>query len=624
MNYQEQYYKKFTFNDYYYYKPQNYPLNFDKNALLKNLENYSSKYNIDIYNLKTYLVHYYKKYFNSLIENNKTGFIDYKKYGKIIDIYSPFFDILSKNDFFEKIFSIPIIIKTIEKYQLKNDYCKVFENLNKLNINYSSLKIYIKDYNGDFLKTLNINLNQIRRLTIYQLSDNYENKINYLYCNLEYIFSYKDLVNNLVYLEINLSIKKGYYFDYRYKLDINDMKIINNLKSLEQLILDNFNFIEILNLKLYNLKKLALFNSSNITFAKNSGLSIKELIIHNTVIIQPSTLFNLPKLEICDLDKCRYIKNYYYFSSKKFNGIIDFNSLKNLKILKGNLNDFHIFENSLSESLDKKKIFEKLIKINTLKNIEIIFSELKDRKIIEIEEGSDSVISLYINWNIDYDYDLKIYNFQEKFPNLNELKIHLISYIYDCKTELKINENAKCKINKFSIKTINTKKIEFYCGPYTNLVDISFKLDNEILNLKECFPIFSDKCEIIFKSLTNFKFIFGKKFKKVKNYYLNRSALNYNILNNIYNNIDSMPNLKSFILICVVKEIDLELYEKIIKKLLLLEIINIKLEIQKEWSDTLGEMNNEDELYTIKELKEKFPDLNKYYELNNIYIKKLK
>ena len=254
-----------------------------------------------------------------------------------------------------------------------------------------------------------------------------------------------------------------------------------------------------------------------------------------------------------------------------------------------------------------------------MKNIEIRISESNDIKIIEIEEGSNSVVSLYINLDFKFNYDFC--NLLDKFPNLNELKFHSNK---DYNTELQIKENLICKINKFSIKTINTNKITFYCGPYENLVDISFKLDNEILNIKDCFPIFSDKCKIIFKSLTKFKFIYGKNFKKTYEYFINERILNYNILNNIYNNIDSMPNLKSFTLICVVKEIDLKFYEKIIKKLLLLEIINIKLEIQKEWADTLGEMNTVDELYSIKEFKEIFPDLNNYYELKHINIKKLK
>ena len=61
---------------------------------------------------------------------------------------------------------------------------------------------------------------------------------------------------------------------------------------------------------------------------------------------------------------------------------------------------------------------------------------------------------------------------------------------------------------------------------------------------KNNFPIFNDNCKIIFKSLKSFCFTSEGCYR-----------FDFNILNNIYNNMDFMPNLKSMTLKCKHKDI---------------------------------------------------------------------
>ena len=90
--------------------------------------------------------------------------IYYKKYKILIDIYSPFFEELSKTENFNEIFSISILSRNIiNKYNLKNDYINFFD-INK----YSPFKIYFWE-KEDFcnIDELNINNDYLNDLIIY-------------------------------------------------------------------------------------------------------------------------------------------------------------------------------------------------------------------------------------------------------------------------------------------------------------------------------------------------------------------------------------------------------------------------------------------------------------------------
>ena len=165
------------------------------------------------------------------------------------------------------------------------------------------------------------------------------------------------------------------------------------------------------------------------------------------------------------------------------------------------------------------------------------------------------------------------------FTNLTSLIIkHQDNYCSWCKnysqivSEIKIKEKLDSKINRISIEI--QRNIEIYCSSYENLRDINIKIDNKTRMensynvLKDCLPIFSKNCRVIFKSLINFEFCFEYQ-------------IHFSIIENIYNNIDKMPKLRSFSFICLSKENNEDFYNKLIKKLILKKLEKITLKIQK-------------------------------------------
>jgi len=75
------------------------------------------------------------------------GIYNIKDYEKLINIESPLFKILSKTKNFGKLFSIHISQRIIDEYKLKDEYLKLFEKLNNLNINYESIFYNLEDIN---------------------------------------------------------------------------------------------------------------------------------------------------------------------------------------------------------------------------------------------------------------------------------------------------------------------------------------------------------------------------------------------------------------------------------------------------------------------------------------------
>ena len=226
--------------------------------------------------------------------------------------------------------------------------------------------------------------------------------------------------------------------------------------------------------------------------------------------------------------------------------------------------------------------------------------------ISKIKGQNKSVIKMKIYYN-----DFKLFNLQEKFPNTEDLYI-------DCCTKeristfLLIKENPNCKINTFEINMEQEQIIKAYCGPYEKLESIKFYFSVQI-NLKNSFPIFNDYCQILFKSLLIFKLD-----TNINNSYF-CLIINFNIINNIVNNIEKMPNLREFQLTCKSdKDIPKNFYIKFIKKILNLESIKkIKIEIPNKCIV-------ENEIYSRKDIIEMFPEINvhKIYGLYELKINK--
>jgi len=92
-----------------------------KKEFLLHLETMKIKY------IKNYIVYYFKKY----KENKKD---DSNLY---IDIFCPFFELLSSQEYFSELFTIPIMMPFIRENLMENEYISTFDKLNKSQKNLS-------------------------------------------------------------------------------------------------------------------------------------------------------------------------------------------------------------------------------------------------------------------------------------------------------------------------------------------------------------------------------------------------------------------------------------------------------------------------------------------------------
>ena len=604
IDYQENYIGKFNLNpNDYLYVNYNIPDNYNKEYLKKKLEIDLIKYKIDFNLYQSYAVNYYKKYFTNIqknnnkfsIEDNKEDYmIDYIEQDnqKLLNIFSPLFNCISQSDIFEY-FIIEIPITVIEKYNLKNDYIYVFDKLNKEKLRYSLIYFFdnIKEINE--LK-INVNLNQAKKLILKQSYPFLNSSIVEIDYNYNYFFknffSYKNF-ENLLYLDFISREKENY------KIDTTLFNNVNNFKLLEELKLKNIDFEPTFILNLSNLKALSIKFCLNISFSENTCLNLQKLELYYNKIEKTNSLLKFPKLEELTLVNKREKNNIFAFlivsGTRKtdiiinYDLIIDFQSLKKLKNLIIDRDSLKYFKNYICENLKilntigeekEKEMLGKIILMKEIKNVSFYLTEIDMKEISNIKEINTSVtnMKIYIDNHINSCIDL-LY----KFPNLTSLSIEnykVREFFFHCCchnsspriSEIKIKENPNCKINRFSIKIFSD--IEFYCGPYENLTYINIEISRECRledNQKifsNSFPIFSKNCDIIFKSLTHFKFYYGHEIK-------------FYLIENLYNNIDNMPNLKSFNFFCFSSKNDEVFYKKFMEKLLQKKLNEISLHL---------------------------------------------
>ena len=118
---------------------------------------------------------------------------------------SPLFNIISKSKEFENNYTIFISQKFIDRYKLKDDYEIYFDNLNKLNIKYSSIYFVFEDKKKiSYLKDFNIDFNKIRKINLIQddvieEEENENDKENNNKIFFETFFSFNNFGNNLIY-----------------------------------------------------------------------------------------------------------------------------------------------------------------------------------------------------------------------------------------------------------------------------------------------------------------------------------------------------------------------------------------------------------------------------------------
>ena len=197
-NYKEKYFEKIRINllnvneffslysDYSFIFLDNggYPGYYNQNYFQKNFEIFKKKFNNSI--IQNYLIYCIEK--NSNLKNI------------YLDIYSPFFDILMKTNFFSYKFTIVLSMNFIKENKLEKDYINAFNKLNKLIKKYSLLFRFNDSNDIDYLKTFKINLSSINKLIIFD--DSYKDK-NYDYFFGKF-FSFKEISKNLIDLKISL------------------------------------------------------------------------------------------------------------------------------------------------------------------------------------------------------------------------------------------------------------------------------------------------------------------------------------------------------------------------------------------------------------------------------------
>ena len=566
---------------------------FDKNILKKKLENDISINKLDIKIVESCIINYLNNVAYKIKKNNTI--IDKEL---ALDIYSPFFEIISKTELFELKFTIPINADLIKKNNLKGDYISAFENLNASNIKYSS--IYFQFKSGDdinYLAEFKIDFKRIKRLTIVLDYENYFSWNKFL----ETLFSFDNLCTNLVYFEFKNILL--YKLDY---IELNSIKNINNCELLEQLSLDYFKFKEPFILELKNLKKLNLRCCENISFKEDGFSSLESLIIIGSHIAKSESLIKLPKLEHFFLKTSKDIKPELIF---------DFLSAKNIKYIETNAEIFINFESNLLENVDiyfevndifmEKKILEKLISLKNLKRFNIELNQISNKEILDVYGDNFSVLEAKIKWTNRIN-DCILYNFQNKFKNLSYLSLIQINIGYP-EISLEISENKNCKVNK--LKLYLTKGIiKLNCISFENLIKLKINSENKIKDLKNVFPIFNDNCKVVFHSLKTFYFIC--------NY-----DISLDIMKNIHKNLIKMPKLKKLSLKFIITDLKEDYYKTFVRAILLLKLKIALIEIKKG----ILEKDNEDEKnYQEKEIKEICPDIDFNYGFEKIYILKFK
>ena len=610
--YQELYLDELDIKFTKYFKEYDFcPKKFDKDILKNNLKTDLSQYSIDLNILKKYI--YNKLNFTNFKPDNNEDYY-------LIDIYSPFFDDLSKSEYFDTILCLPINIMTIEKFNLKNDYILTFSKLNKLNLKYPALKFQFIDQNDiNYFKEFKLNFKNIKKLHIYKYSKDEGfsfsfKKLKFWQSSKKYffntLFSFKDIEYNLIELSL-VNYDNNHTF-----VKSSSFENINNLKSLENLYMNNYYFDVDFVLKLYNLKILKLYFISNLGFDNLNPYRIKYLKLKCGRLSDKISGINFPELEIGLLN--RYDNSSFYTSIHK---IINFNNLNNLKKLVIDYDDFKDMEIFYLPSLEEleiinesrllffdereeKDMIKKLLLINTLKKLVLQLKYINNDELLKIEEKNYSITELILDWNQPKN-ECIMDGIHKLFPNLINLEINSIFCKYNeyqvIPTTLFMKEDHNCKIIKFKLYGEGNKNIDFNFQSYETIKDFNIKIKNSIENLESSFPIFNNKSKIIFKSLNKFK--------------INIENISLNILENIYNNLINMPNIKIISIICGCKEITKAFYDKLIIKLLQMNLDKIKLIIKD------NNLKSGADRYLRKELKELYPNISNL-NYKNIYIEK--
>ena len=493
----------------------------------------------------------------------------------LIDIYSPFYKILLKEEIFEKLFILRVPFPIIYDRRLMDDYYDATVRLSELNPNFSSFNFELNDLkkNNDLydFKDYCAYFKVIKKLVLeikeHSFSNNFPVKI----------FSYSNIKNNLIYLELKaigqLKITNSDNFGEKLK----------DLNALEELRIDG---VISFHLAKRNLKYIYFSNCELITFEPDCFSNMRIINLFRVKSFRTRTYY-INKIDIPEL-----IQFKVSFYNREYSSIFNFKSCNKLKyfIRLSHFDFLNLGETALEkvniktvngyycqEEEEEIKILKKLIEIKTIKEIKIDLNYITEENIKEIKGENTSVEKLIINWMkiSDNDYfglehkKIKLDGLQEKFPNLKEFIIYM-GVNFEKSGKLEINQNSNCKINKFKFSggLNDSDTIYFYTSPFENLVDIEFACMRPDFNYKESFPLFNEKCETVFKSLKNFKFTYSTE-------YSGMPTIDLYFIKNLIDNLNKMPNLETFIFKANYQT-DKNTYNKLVEKLLLSNIKNIE------------------------------------------------
>ena len=546
----------------------------DKANLKTNLENDLNKLNLNI-DLKSFVECALNYFYDE--DNDKNGIK--------LDIYSPFYEYILKGGMKEQIIELIIPIDKIMNFQLKNDYLSAIEKLNHSAINKDDIWVnYI--YNNydelNYLIDLKFNFKLIKNIALIKEKENKtnednKNNIQETLCDKldKTVFSLPDIQNNLTGLDLRIS-------NHDKNVSIS-LEGINNLKSLKNLIISNYDLKIPFTLKLFNLAQLQLFEVNNISFDENTEYNIVKLVINESSINKPNELINFPNLEDFRIFKCSFQENINFKNLKKLKTIYtESNILAKIKdediSSLTTLDEIFIF-NAFYEN---KEMVKKLLLFPNIEKLSIISGSIVSEDLKDIKGKNLSLKKLKMKY-IQRECDLN--DFQIIFPNVNKIIINSIEtpmeihpWCGTCqreqrgknyKTRIIIEENKECNTDKICIIGGGCSIISLLCNSFENLKELYIDIENMI----KCFtvPIFDEKNKLIFKSLETFSFCISRRSKDI---------LSGDTLKIISNNVNKMPNLKTFRLSCCLTKFEEKIYLELIKKILLLNLDEIYLLIR--------------------------------------------
>ena len=631
------------FQNYLFCEDNSLPEQFDKERYNKILNEDLLKNNIDLKDMNQFIINHLKKESVSQYKQ-KYKYLNSTEYN--IDIYSPFFDLISKENILEKLLIISIPIKVIKQFDLLNDYNSIFDKMNKSNVIYRNLEIiFDKSNNIDFLNNLKIDFNKIYQL-IYEeyIDNNYEEeendedaveddnenedeeeeeeeeddnenknedtnknkendekrkeKKNFYNLFFDSFFSL-NMENNLI--ELTLFFKKKIYLKEK---DQNLLNHLNNFKVLKLLHIRELNFEIPFLLLLNHISKLVIGKCKNIILENNFPSEMNDLILEESFNITSQSLLKLPKL------------NFYAIAGfgQNYSSVIDYSSLNQLDFYSGDILNFLPLKNSpeldnvninCEEGVNmelERNLIEKLIHLQKIKRLSLSINQIEDSAIAEMMGENTSLETLKIDLLSKQD-TYKLDGLLKKFKKINDFEINLPKLkIKDQKkvAKLKINENQHSQITQFKVSLNGYYDCIFDCAPYERLSDITIET-SIIENLETNFPIFNENCNVSFKGLNIFVF-------------QSMDLISQNLLKNLYENINCMPNLNCFLLTCISK-VKKEFYHQFVTAIFALpqiELVGITVK---------DNINIEDQSYSESELKELYPEIN-FKKYRNYFIQK--